>query len=196
MTAHCDPRPGADGDDRVDAIILFSHGSLLCGAGETLRRIAEHMQRRGDAPVVEVGYLNYSRPPFEAAFERCVAAGATRIVIAPYFLAAGKFVSVDLPPRIEAMRARYPGIEVRVADAMRFHEGLADAILSCAGQAAPPARWRDLLQTAPEYCRVDPQCTLYGSHQCPLSGAGSQTAPGLERVPALAAGTAEPEPGQ
>src|ERR687885_2787841 len=115
-----------------DAIILFSHGSLLCGAGETLRELAEHMRARGDAPIVEVGYLNYSEPTFEAAFERCVAAGARRITVAPYFLVAGKFVKVDLPRKIEAARARHPEVEVRVADAMRFHPGLADAILACA----------------------------------------------------------------
>ena len=65
------------------AIILFSHGSLLCGAGETLRQLAERMQARGDADWVRVGYLNYSEPAFEDTFARCVQDGATRITIAP-----------------------------------------------------------------------------------------------------------------
>lgn len=153
----------------VDAIILFSHGSLLCGAGETLRRLAEQLRESGAAALVEVGYLNYSEPLFEAAFERCVEAGATLITIAPYFLVAGKFVQVDLPPKIAAMQAKYPHVEVRVAQAMRFHTGLADAILSCAERAEPPARWRDILKTAPQFCRIDPQCPLYGGELCPAS---------------------------
>lgn len=149
-----------------DAIILFSHGSLLCGAGETLRELAEHMRARGDAPIVEVGYLNYSEPAFEVTFERCVAAGARRITIAPYFLVAGKFVKVDLPRKIEAVRARYPEVEVLVADAMRFHPRLADALLACAERVAPPSEWRRTLETASAFCRADPRCPLYGSATC------------------------------
>lgn len=152
-----------------EAIILFSHGSLLCGAGENLRRLAEDMRGRGDAEIVEVGYLNYSEPAFEVAFERCVKAGATRITVVPYFLVAGKFVQVDLPPKIEAMRAQYPQVELLLAQAMRFHEGLADALLTCAQKAAPPAHWRDILNTAPQFCRADSRCPLYGEPQCPAT---------------------------
>ena len=149
------------------AIILFSHGSLLCGAGETLRALAERMRERGDAPIVEVGYLNYSEPAFETAFERCVAGGATQIVIVPYFLVAGKFVKVDLPRKIAPMRTRYPQIDVRVADAMRFHPLLADALFACAERAAPPSEWRRRLETASRFCRADPECPLYGTPACP-----------------------------
>src|SRR5919202_5974049 len=145
-----------------DAIILFSHGSLLCGAGETLRELAERMRVRGDAPIVEVGYLNYSEPTFETAFERCVAAGARRITIAPYFLVAGKFVKVDLPRKIAAVRARYPEVDVRVAAAMGFHPRLADALLACAERAAPPSEWGRTLQDAAQFCRADLRCPLYG----------------------------------
>ena len=150
-----------------DAIILFSHGSLLCGAGELLYGVAERMRERGDAPIVEVGYLNYSEPAFELAFERCVAAGAREIVIVPYFLVAGKFVKVDLPRKIATARSRYPEIDVRVAEAMRFHPLLADALLACAERAVPVAGSRQRLDTASQYCRADPRCPLYGTPACP-----------------------------
>ncbi len=150
----------------TDAIILFSHGSVLCGAGETLRELAERMRERGDAPIVEVGYLNYSEPAFESTFERCVALGARRITIAPYFLVAGKFVKVDLPRKIKAVISGYPYVEVQVADAMRFHPRLADALLACAGRAAPPSEWRRTLETASQFCRVDERCPLYGTPAC------------------------------
>lgn len=152
-----------------EAIILFSHGSLLCGAGENLRALAERMRRRGDAPLVEVGYLNYSEPAFEDAFARCVAAGARRITIAPYFLVAGKFVKVDLPRKVAAIRRQFPEVDVRVADAMRFHPGLADALLACAERVAPPSEWRKTLQTAAAFCRANPRCPLYGSPACPAT---------------------------
>src|SRR4051812_27461808 len=120
-----------------EAIILFSHGSLLCGAGESLGQLARRMREEGDTPIVEVGYLNYSDPSFEVAFERCLQAGATRIIVVPYFLVAGKFVTVDLPRQVANVKARYPAIEVRIADAMRAHSYLADALLTSAQQAVP-----------------------------------------------------------
>ena len=88
-----------------DAIILFSHGSVLCGAGQNLLELARYMRERGNAPTVEPGYLNYSEPRFEETFRQCVAQGATRITIVPYFLVAGKFVKDDLPQQIAAMQA-------------------------------------------------------------------------------------------
>lgn len=157
----------------MKAIILFSHGSLLCGAGENLKALAREMQNRGQADLVEVGFLNYVSPTFEEAFTRCVEEGATEIVIAPYFLVAGKFVRVDLPPKIEAMRAQFPDIPVFVAQAMRFHESLADAILSCAGRAQKPAQWRDILNTAPQWCRDSEECPLHGTEKCPATATAS-----------------------
>src|SRR5471032_2665737 len=96
----------------TDAIILFAHGSLLCGAGENLRRIAVAMQARGDAPIVVPGYLNYSEPLLADALADCAARGARRVTIVPYFLVAGKFVQNDLPRAVAEAAARFPGIEI------------------------------------------------------------------------------------
>ncbi len=168
----------------MDAIILFSHGSVLCGAGETLFALARRMEARGDAPIVEVGFLNYSQPTFAQAFEKCVERGATRILVAPYFLVAGYFVKVSLPPVIEPMRAKHPDVEVVVAQAMKTHALLADAILSCAGRAFEPAKWRDLWDQAPLFCRPHPQCPLYDTAKCPIHP-GDKPVPGaaLEDAP-------------
>ena len=163
----------------MDAILLFSHGSVLCGAGETLFALAARMEARGDAPIVEVGFLNYSEPTFAQAFEKCVERGATRVLIAPYFLVAGYFVKVSLPPVIEPMRAKYPNIEVVVADAMKTHSLLADGILNCAARAFEPHKWRDLWDNAPQFCRANPRCPLYDTPKCPLHP-GDKLVPGAE----------------
>lgn len=155
-----------------DAIILFSHGSVLCGAGQNLLDLAASMQQRGDAPIVEVGYLNYTEPLFPAAFQRCVERGATAITVVPYFLVAGKFVKEDLPGFIEAAQRDYPQINVRVADAIRFHPTLADALLSCASRAQQPSVWRDTKAQVATFCRANPRCPLYGTDDCPATREG------------------------
>ena len=147
---------------------------MLCGAGENLSAIARRLQENGAAEIVEVGYLNYSEPRFETAFESCVSRGATDITIMPYFLIAGKFVQVDLPPKIEAMRARFPDVRVLVAQAMTDHDALAEALLACARRDQAPAAWRDLLKVAPQFCRDNPQCPLHDTPQCPATNGISQ----------------------
>lgn len=155
----------------MDAILLFSHGSVLCGAGQNLFELASRMRERGDAPIIEVGFLNYSEPDFDMAVARCVAHGATRIVVAPYFLVAGKFVVVDLPRRIKAAQARYPAIPFVVADAMRAHPRLAAALLSTAERIQAPSYWRDTADQAAQFCRDIPQCPRNGTDACPATRA-------------------------
>lgn len=147
-------------------VILFSHGSLMCGAEQALEALARRIHAFGDVAIVEVGFLNYSAPTFEEAFRRCVAAGVSEIVVVPYFLVAGKFVTFDLPPRIEAAGRLYPEIAVRVTDALRFHARLADALVACAGRAAPIGEWRRASRAANRFCRSAPNCPAYGSPVC------------------------------
>ena len=151
---------------RLDAILIFSHGSVLCGAERNLVNLARRMRERGDAPIVEVGFLNYNEPLFAEAVQRCLAQGATRIVVAPYFLIAGKFVVHDLAAKLAEERAKHPGVELLEAGVIGFHSALADAILASAAQARPPQQWSDEAHAEAKWCRENPKCPLHGTPGC------------------------------
>src|SRR5690349_5223748 len=140
----------------MDAVILFSHGSVLCGAGEALKAHAARLREGGLAPVVEVGYLNYSEPLFAEAVDRCVKAGADRLLIAPYFLIPGYFVKVDLPKAVAAAQERYPALSFVIAEPLGFDPRLAEAVIEAAKNALPSAMWREDLHRAPQFCRANP----------------------------------------
>ena len=150
----------------MKAVILFSHGSLLCGAEQNLLELASRMRGRSDAPVVEVAFLNYTEPDLATAVQRCVEQGATRIVIAPYFLIAGKFVIEDLPATIAAVQPRYPQVRFDTAGVIGFHPTLARAVLSSAAFARPAADWKARRSDNRAWCREQPKCPLYGSDAC------------------------------
>jgi len=114
---------------------------VIPGAEQNLLELAERLRQRGDAPIVEAGFLNYTQPLFRDAVARCVEQGATHIVVAPYFLVAGKFVVEDLPAQIESVRAEHPSIDFVVANVIGFHERLADAVLDCAAERRRPVGW-------------------------------------------------------
>lgn len=150
----------------MHAILLFSHGSVLCGAEQNLLRLATEMRERGDAPIVEAGFLNYCEPRFDTAVERCIGQGATQITIAPYFLVEGKFVVQDLPVCIAEAKQRHPEIEFVTAGVIGFHERLVDAILESAADPHEPAHWRAGAREAAQWCRETPKCPLYGRVPC------------------------------
>lgn len=151
----------------MDAVILFSHGSLLCGSGEALKLHAERLRERGVAPIVEIGYLNYTAPPFAETVEQCVARGASRVLVTPYFLVPGYFVKVDLPKAVDAARQAHHGVTFTIAEPIGFDERLADALIASAFKATQSEHWRDELKSASEHCLANPQCPLYGTPQCP-----------------------------
>lgn len=151
----------------MDALILFSHGSLLCGAGEAVDAHAARLRDLGEYGFVGVGYLNYSAPLFAETVERAVAAGATRIVVTPYFLVSGYFITTSLPKVLEPVRAAHPSVEFVVADALGYDVRLADALLESALGAKTAEHWREPLQRASHACLPRSDCPLYGTSACP-----------------------------
>ncbi len=151
----------------MDALILFSHGSVLCGAGEALDAHAERLRQTGDWPLVGVGYMNYSEPTFAEAVAAVQAEGATRIVVLPFFLVPGYFVTQTLPKQLQAVQADYPALEFVVAEALGYDPGLADALIAGALNPLGPDQWRDDLQAAARGCRARPDCPLYATPSCP-----------------------------
>ncbi len=151
----------------MTALILFSHGSLLCGSGEALDAHAARLRKRGEWDRVEVGYMNYSEPTFAEAVAQCQAAGATRIVVLPFFLVPGYFVTKSLPEHLAKAQTAYPDLRFVVADALGFDTGLADALIESAQNPLSPGEWRDDLTAAARGCRARPDCPLYGTPNCP-----------------------------
>jgi len=151
----------------MEALVLFSHGSLLCGAGEALDAHAARLRARGEFPLVEVGYMNYSEPTFAQAVAKCRAAGATHIRVLPFFLVPGYFVTTTLPKHIKQARLDFPDITFTVADALGTDERLADALLDSARAPLPLGEWRGDLASAARGCRARPDCPLYATPNCP-----------------------------
>ena len=150
------------------SIILFSHGSVLCGSGESLLAMAHELEKLAGCQV-GIGYLNYSEPSFADAVDAAVADGASEITVVPYFLVAGYFVKQKLPPLIEAAKERHPHITFHMADAMRDHPLMRDIVLACAERTQTIDEWRLWWKVAPEFCRNDAACPLYDSAFCASS---------------------------
>jgi len=86
-------------------IAIFADGSSVSSANDAVRAVADRVAREGGFDLVEAAFLEQGKPDLAEAVGRLAAAGATRILVAPYFLTLGLHLQRDLP-RIVADIAR------------------------------------------------------------------------------------------
>jgi len=108
------------------AIVLIGHGSLRSASGASMIRIADDLRERGLAAIVEPAFLNYSRPTLAQAVANCADAGATTIIVQPYFLVAGVYVQNDLPALVSRVAAAHPALTFAVAPVLGDHPALVE----------------------------------------------------------------------
>lgn len=95
-------------------VILIAHGSRVPEANAELFEVADRLSRGGFA-CVAAAFLELAEPDILSAGVACVASGARRIIMAPYFLSAGRHVSQDLEASRLALTERHPGVEFLLA---------------------------------------------------------------------------------
>lgn len=66
--------------------------------------------------IVEPAHMEIAEPSIAQAIGRCVEAGASRVVVAPYFLSRGRHIQDDIPAMVAAAREQYPGITCSIAE--------------------------------------------------------------------------------
>lgn len=114
------------------AILLVDHGSRAPAANRVLASVARRLARRLPDHVVRFAHMELAPPSIESAIASCVRAGATEIVVHPFFLAPGRHARRDVP-RLARAAARRHGARVHVTRPLGVHDALVDVILERIG---------------------------------------------------------------
>jgi sirohydrochlorin ferrochelatase len=120
------------------ALLLIAHGSRHAEANDDLEYVVSQMRSRGPYAIVEPAFLELAEPTADQAGTRCVEQGARRVIVLPYFLAAGVHVRRDLTEICRHLAHRYPGVEFRLAEPLGRHPLLLEVLVDRARQADPP----------------------------------------------------------
>ena len=80
--------------------------------------------------IVEPAHMELAEPSIATAFDRCVARGATRVVVCPYFLLPGKHWSQDIPKLTQEAASRHPDVPFMVTAPVGLHPMMRDVIQS------------------------------------------------------------------
>jgi sirohydrochlorin ferrochelatase len=110
------------------ALLLIAHGSRKPEANADLEHVADAMRSRGRYPVVRVSYLELAEPSIAAGGAACVAAGASEVILLPYFLSPGVHVRDDLEDARAELAAAYPHVAFRLAEPLGRHPLLLDVV--------------------------------------------------------------------
>ncbi len=108
--------------------MVVDHGSRRQEANRGHEEFVQAWPTRGAIRTVQPAHMELAEPSIGTAFDACVAAGATTVVIAPYFLGPGKHWDTDIPALAAAAAARHPGIRYLVAAPLGPHPLLIEVV--------------------------------------------------------------------
>jgi sirohydrochlorin ferrochelatase len=106
----------------------MAHGSRRAEANRDLQYVAEKLRERGRYPIVRISYLELAEPTILTGGEDCVLAGATQVVMLPYFLSSGVHVQEDMIKLRDELSSRFPTVEFCLAQPLGRHPLLLDVV--------------------------------------------------------------------
>lgn len=116
------------------ALLLVAHGSRREASNREVARVTGRLRKQaaGRYQAVACAFLELAEPSIPAGIESCIAAGADRVIVLPYFLSAGRHVSEDIPGLVASSQAAHPEVRIRLAPHLGSAEGIAGQLLALA----------------------------------------------------------------
>ncbi len=108
-------------------VVVLGHGSRAPEALVLLNWVADHLAERLEIPVLAAS-LQFNKPTLGECCRELAAAGARRVVVAPYFLFNGNHLMKDIPEELERLRLELPGTEFILADSLGTDDLLVEVL--------------------------------------------------------------------
>jgi len=109
-------------------VVLVDHGSKRTAANELLLQVAALFKLHSSYAIVEPAHMELAEPSLQTAVDRCVAQGASRVIVHPYFLAPGRHSREDIPALAEQAAAKHANTPVSVTQPLGLHPLLIQVI--------------------------------------------------------------------
>ena len=123
------------------AILLMAHGSRVAEANDAVNEIAAMVKKMTGYDIVEVAFREQHSPNIQKGIDACVAQGAERILLVPYFLYMGAHVLEDLPEEMDEAKRRYPGVEFAMGRHLGVHRKLAEIVVDRIAESLTETGW-------------------------------------------------------
>lgn len=147
--------------DTTTGIVIVDHGSRRAASNDMLLVLVEMYREHagGKFGVIEPAHMELAEPSIATAFDRCVARGAKRVVVMPYFLLPGRHWQEDIPRLTAEAAVKHPGVGYLVGAPLGLHPLIARVIESrlehCLAHATGKAAECDV-------CKGTGRCVMRG----------------------------------
>ena len=123
------------------ALLLMAHGSRIPEANDAAREIAGMVREMTGFEIIEVSFREQHLPNIQQGIDACVAQGAERVLLMPYFLFVGAHVQEDLPEEMAQARLRHPGVQFAMGSHLGAHRKLAEVVVERVAEALTATGW-------------------------------------------------------
>ncbi|GAB4814681.1 hypothetical protein N2152v2_001727 [Parachlorella kessleri] len=104
-------------EDPSVGVVIVDHGSRRAESNEMLQQFAQLYQEVTGRDLVEIAHMELAQPTIEQAMSKCVERGASKVIVAPYFLSRGRHIQEDIPALVAAAQEKLPGgVECVIAE--------------------------------------------------------------------------------
>ena len=157
MTATPSNTPGETSLNASTGLIVVDHGSRRAASNDALLELVRLLAGIAPYGIVEAAHMELAEPSIRTAFARCVARGARRIVVNPFFLLPGRHWSDDIPALAAEAAAEFPDVPYLVTAPLGLHPLLLEVIQTrirdCLSHAAGES-------AACDVCRDERRCVF------------------------------------
>jgi sirohydrochlorin cobaltochelatase len=109
-------------------LVVLAHGARDARWSEPLERLRARVAERAPRLRVELAFLEHLAPDLGGAVGRLADSGCVAVTVVPVFLGQGGHVRRDVPLEIDAVRRRFPSIDLRVSPSAGDDAAVIDAI--------------------------------------------------------------------
>ena len=109
-------------------VVIVDHGSRRPASNQMLEQFVADFVESSPYRIVEPAHMELAEPSIATAFDRCVARGARRVLVCPYFLLPGKHWDRDIPALTKAAALKHPQVNYVVTAPIGLHPMMKDVI--------------------------------------------------------------------
>ncbi|KDE50252.1 MULTISPECIES: sirohydrochlorin chelatase [Geobacillus] len=122
----------------MEAVLYVSHGSRIAAARHEAARFVEQCRRTIDIPIQELCFVELAEPDIVTGVDRCVAQGATRVIVVPLLLLSAGHAKHDIPAALDIARRRHPSVDILCGAPFGVHETMIDIIIDRISEQSAP----------------------------------------------------------
>lgn len=118
----------------MNSLLLVAHGSRRQASNNAVKLLAQQIGKRQGHhfQLVEAAFLELAEPSIPDGIQSCIAQGADDVLVVPYFLAAGRHVSQDIPEIVQQAQQDNPNTTINMSAYLGASDVMIDLILQMA----------------------------------------------------------------